>query len=356
MCGSCHDIVLPSPPAPAPVGGEPLELERTFLEWQSTLFRPGNDPQNPHGVTCVGCHMPPPARGADGIAAAGASRERKLHDHVMAGVDVALDGPFAGKSGLNAEQVQGFLDTTLRVASLCVEYEADAAEPERVRLLVDLDNVGAGHAFPSGASQDRRVWLDVRVLFDDALVYSSGLVEASDDVTAAGDPDLVLLRDDARKLDGSPAHMFWDIASVSRHTMPGVVTRVVGAPGYDATHLVRSFPRDASGWIAAPFDPARLRVELRVRMQAMGFDVLDDLVQSGHLAPEIRAGVEARTLLPNKNLARPELVARFPELARFGELSFEWSALTLDSPYFAKAATRTQGSSRFSCAGMNRAP
>ncbi|MFZ5895686.1 MAG: multiheme c-type cytochrome [Myxococcota bacterium] len=352
LCGACHDIVLPAPPARAPI-----ELERTFKEWQSTLFAPGNDPQNPAGVTCIGCHMPPPARGAEGAVAPGGSSRRKLHDHVFPGVDVALDGPFAGDaSELNSSQVQSFLDTTLRVVSLCVEYRADVDELNQIRLLVDIDNVGAGHSFPSGASQDRRAWLDVRVLVDGALVYSSGNLPDEVDVTTAADQDLVLFRDDARQSDGSPAHMFWDVATLTPHTLGGVVTRVVGAPGYDVTHAVRSYPRAANAWIDAPADAQRLRVELRIKVLPVGLDVLNDLVASGDLDPGVLANMKPRTLLPNRNLARPELVSRVPELARFNELSFEWSSLTLRSPYFAPASTRRQGSSMFSCVGMNRAP
>jgi hypothetical protein len=357
LCGACHDIVLPSPPAVAPLDGAPIELERTFREWQATLFAPNNDPLNPSGVTCVGCHMPPPARGAEGPAAPGTGRSRKLHDHVFAGVDVALDGPFAGAvDGLNEKQVQGLLDSTLSVPSLCVEYPADPSDQGRIRLLVDIDNVGAGHAFPSGASHDRRLWLDVRVLFDDRLVYSSGAGDVDGDAALLNDPELALFRDDVRKADGSPAHMFWDVASLDSHTIPGVVTRVVGAPGYGQTHAVRSYPRAPSQWIDAAHDPERLRVELRIWLRPVGLDVLDDLVASGHLSPSLRASVQKRVLLPNRSLAQPELVARFPELARFAELSFEWSSLTLSSPYFAPASTRNQGKSKLSCVGMKRGP
>ena len=35
-----------------------------------------------------------------------------------------------------------FLETTLRVARLCVEYQTDPADRQRIRVLVDLDNVG----------------------------------------------------------------------------------------------------------------------------------------------------------------------------------------------------------------------
>ena len=298
--------------------------------------------------------MPPPQRGAEGVAASGAQRARKLHDHVFPGVDVALDGPFAASAEeLNAREVAGFSNSVLRVASLCVEHPVDSSD--RIRLLVDLDNVGAGHGFPSGAGQDRRLWVDVRVLVDGALVYASGNAQEGEQ-TPPRDPDLWLLGDEAKKSDGSPAHMFWDVASVTPHAMGGVVTRVVGAPAYDATHAVRAYPRAANGWIEAPFDPARLRVELRIHLLPIALEVLDDLVASGHLDPGVRARMTTRTLLPNLALARPELVAHFPELARFAEVSFEWSSLTLDSPYFAPASTRNQGSSELSCVGMNRGP
>jgi hypothetical protein len=355
LCGSCHDIVLPSPPAPEPTGGAPVELERTFAEWQKTLFAPGNLGSNPNGfTTCIGCHMPPPARGSQGEVAPRAGRKRRLHDHVMAGVDVTLDMPAAGQApNLNEQRVQGFLDTTLR-ARMCVEYSLDTEDRDRIRLLVDLDNVGAGHAFPSGASQDRQAWVDVRVLLDETEVYSSGAAAEGEDPGALPDPSFWQFRDRASKSDGSPAHMFWDVAAVSDGTIPGPVTRVASQPGYDKTHAVRSFPRGVGSWIDAPYDPERLRVELRVRVQPIAYDVLDDLVASGHLGKPVRDAMRARTLLLNKSFARPELVAKTPELARFNELSFEWSPLTLNSAFFNKS-TRPNGVTELSCVEMIRA-
>jgi hypothetical protein len=356
LCGSCHDIVLPSPPAPAPTHGQPVELERTFAEWQKTLFAPGNLGSNPNGITtCVGCHMPPPARGAQGEAAPGTGRQRRLHDHVMAGVDVALypqGEPAPAGAALNEQRVQAFLDTTLR-AQLCVEHALDSADLARIRVLVDLDNVGAGHHWPSGAAQDRQAWVDLRVLVDETLVYSSGATAEGEDPTTGSDPDLWLFRDEAKKSDGSPAHMFWEIASVESNGIPGPATRVATQPGYDQTHAVRKFPRALNSWIDAPFDAERLRVELRVRIQPIGYDVLDDLVATGHLQPSIRDAMRSRTLLLNKSFARPELVARTPALARFNELSFEWSKLTLNSAFFSQSI-RPNGITEYSCVEMIR--
>jgi hypothetical protein len=298
--------------------------------------------------------MPAPARGATGSVAPGGPSTRSLHDHLFPGVDSARQA--AATPDPNDDAVQGFLETTLRVARLCVEYPADPSDRKRIRVLADLDNVGAGHAWPSGAAQDRRAWVDLRVLVDEQVVYTSGEPAAGSDVLANGDPDLWLFRDRAQKSDGSDAHMFWDVAQIDPDTIPGPLTRVVGAPGYDNTHAVREYPKALDAWIDAPFDPARVRVELRLRLQAIGYDVLDVLVASGHLAPALRNAMTDRTLLLNRTLARPELVAKTPGLARFAKVSFEWSALTLGSPYFAAPSTRTQGTTQYSCAGMNRAP
>ncbi len=360
LCGSCHDIRLPSPPGPATPSGEPVALERTFAEWQQTLFAPGHDALNTSGISCVGCHMPAPARGAVGALVPSGPSQRRLHDHLFPGVDRASPRAASLIPGANPASneaaVQGFLDTTLRVARLCVEYPTDPGDRQRIRVLADLDNVGAGHFWPSGAAQDRRAWVDLRVLVDEHVVYASGEPPAGTDLLALQDPDLWLFRDRAQKADGTDAHMFWDVAQIQAGTIPGPITRVVGAPGYDATHAVRSFPKAPDAWIDAPFDPERLRVELRLRVQAIGFDVLDDLVASGHLEQAERDAMLDRTLLMNRSLAREELIARTPGLARFGELSFEWSRMTLNSPYFAAPATRNAGTTEFLCAGMNRAP
>lgn len=361
LCGSCHDIELTSPPSPTPIAGTPVELERTFAEWQSSVFAPNHDANNPNGVSCIGCHMPAPARGAVGKIFPSGPANRNLHSHLFPGVDVALsaspaDAETAENPPDNGAAVQAFLETTLRVARLCVEYQTDPTDRARIRVLVDLDNVGAGHYWPSGAAQDRRAWADLRVLVDDQVVYTSGEPAAGADVLALPDPDLWVLRDRALKEDGSEARMFWDVAQITPGTIPAPVTLVVGAPGYDNTHVVRNFPLALDSWIAAPFDQTRLRVELRLRVQAVGYDVLDDLVSSGHLDGAVRNAVTDRTLLLNRSLARPELVAGTPELSRFSEVSFEWSAFTLSSPYFAAPATRSMGTTQYLCAGMNRAP
>ncbi|MCA9642896.1 MAG: hypothetical protein KC492_19500, partial [Myxococcales bacterium] len=173
------------------------------------------------------------------------------------------------------ELIQRELNDTLR-AEICVAQLVDGAVME-----VTLENVSAGHRFPTGASQDRRVWVEVRAFSADTPVYESGVVDDQTAVSDLSDPDLWQLRDFAYGLQGQPVHMFWDIAKLESTTIPGPLTFDRSSPDYFATHVKRRYP-------GADSTPNQLsvmpdRVSVRVRLRPMGFDVLDDLIASGHL-------------------------------------------------------------------------
>lgn len=274
LCGSCHDIVLPSPPAPAAV-----HLERTYAEWQSTLF--AKEPAR-GGLTCGGCHMP----GRDGVAAdAPGVFARKVHGHGFPGVDVALD-PFP-EAEAQKTAIQTLLDTTLRL-QICVQQLPGTA---RVELL--LENVSAGHRWPSGAAQDRRAWVELRAFEQGSVSYESGVVAEGAPVTELSDPDLWLLRDRTKKSDGTDAHMFWEVASYDSNTIPGPVTFDKSDPDYFITHVTRRYPQQGS--ITGSPD----RVTARVRLRPVGLDVLDSLVKSGHLSASVADAIPTFDLLPN---------------------------------------------------------
>lgn len=261
-CGSCHDIVMPSPP-----GAAEIALERTFAEWQESLF--SKDPAQ-GGLSCASCHMP----GRDGIAAdAKGVKTRRVHAHTFPGVDVALtDFPHTDQQ---RALIQQELNDTLR-AEICVAQLVDGAVME-----VTLENVSAGHRFPSGASQDRRAWVEVRAFSGGSAVYESGVVQDQTAVSDLADPDLWQLRDFAFDAAGQPAHMFWDIAKLESTTIPGPVTFDRSDPDYFATHVKRRYPRADS--MPNQLTTMPDRVTVLVRLRPMGLDVLDDLVQSGHL-------------------------------------------------------------------------
>jgi Cytochrome c554 and c-prime len=361
LCGACHDIVLPSPPAPPPRDGRPVELERTFSEWQQSVFSFDGDGGN-IGLSCSGvCHMPPSpapfqARGPAAEKAGLVVGPRDLHEHLFPGADVALTPfPVTGDANDDAfleshhrSRIQFSLNNTVQVKEICVQ-EADETH---VRLTVQLENIGAGHFWPSGASHDRRAWVEVKAYLDGNLVYASGAVAPGEDVTTLGDPDLWLFRDELRGIGDKEPHMFWDIAESIPRMLPAPITRNPGLEDFYKNHRTREFPLARSQTIAAPLDRKRLRVTVLIRLQPMGFDVLDDLIASGHLDPGVRNKMPIFNLYPNLNHAiNPAVVRAMPELGRLAEVSFEWSEAIRSSGFFS-AVIKSAGD----CMVMKSAP
>jgi hypothetical protein len=246
LCGACHDVVTP--------GG--AHIERTFLEWTQSLYaKPGQ-------LACGKCHLD----GRDGLAADSKGVGiRRVHDHSMPSVDIALT-PFPEADAQRAA-VQRVLDGTL-ITKLCVKQT-----PLGIVADVTLDNAFAGHKFPSGANQDRRAWVELVATRGGATVFSSGVVPEKKAVTSIQDPNLWLLRDKIFGADGKEVHMFWQATRFEAEQLPAAVTNDPRDPAF--YHAVtRSF--------TLPTPPPD-KVSLRVRMRPLDFDVLDDLVASGDL-------------------------------------------------------------------------
>lgn len=253
LCGSCHDIVTP----------KGAHIERTFLEWQQSLF---SKPELGEPQSCSNCHM----RGRDDVAA---DYEgvflRRVHDHSMPGVDIAItDWP---EREAQRELVQKALDPTV-LPELCVF-------PEMGRIVVNLENVAAGHSFPSGSAPDRRAWIELVGYLGDEVVFESGVVgpdEAVVDV-AARDPQMWWLGDRLFDEDGEPTHFFWEAASYESNLLPAPVARSPLDPGYIDPHVAREFTD-------VPFVD---RVTLRIHIRPIGIDILRDLVDSGDFDPTL---------------------------------------------------------------------
>jgi len=252
MCGACHDIVTP-------LGAH---LERTYAEWQGTLFA-----IPPKGLSCQSCHMP----GKDGVASTVSTTPRRVHDHGFPALDVALTPGFPGVDAQRAA-IQNLLDSSLQ-SSLC--YDTGTR-----RFQVVLENVGAGHGFPSGSAVDRRVWVELSAQSNGATIFSTGRARGTALVEGT-DPDLWLLRDCLFDVQGRERHMFWEAATVTTNQLPGSVVMTVNDPSsFSRTHVARTFP--ASG--ALPVAPDR--IDLVVHVQPVGDDVVADLVASGDLAAD----------------------------------------------------------------------
>jgi hypothetical protein len=255
MCGACHDIV--APPGAA--------IERTYAEWQSSIFA---DPDG--GETCAQCHMnqgtsPRPIAQAPNVG------PREYHAHDFPAVDVALAPGFPNASA-ERQSTATFLQTTLQTA-LCVTQQGG------VRVIVD--NVSAGHFFPSGASQDRRAWAEVIASKSgQGVIYQSGVVpDGTPVVSVQNDPDLWLLRDCMFDANKKSVDMFWQAATSEGNELTMPVTNDKTDKRYYQTHVYQNYPRALNATLPQVPD----QVTVRIRLQPIGLDVLDDLVSTQDL-------------------------------------------------------------------------
>ncbi|HEU4733562.1 MAG TPA: multiheme c-type cytochrome, partial [Kofleriaceae bacterium] len=225
ICGSCHDVVTP----------RGVALERTYQEWQTTFF---SEPDPLHHLTCGACHM---ASSTDVIADAPGldvkSRMHGFHEHQWPAIDQALT-PFP-ETDAQAAGIQRDLDPAIAIVSPAplgsnVQPGGICLDPPDT-LSVRIDSIGTAHAWPSGAAQDRRAWLEVIAVDKDGNdVFHSGVVPDGIDPEQINDDTLLGLWDRAFKDDGTPAHFFWDVATVdSSNLLRPPVTLDKNSPAFD---------------------------------------------------------------------------------------------------------------------------
>ena len=269
LCGSCHDVV----------NAHGVKLERTFLEYQDSLFGktgPGFD-------TCGGCHMP----GRPGRAAEGADLRtplRTVHEHLWPGVDVALS-PFPDREAQRLA-VECALGLNARFYSVTLSPLGE--------LLVKIET-SAGHHQPSGAAFDRRLWLEV-IVYDQAgaVLFESGVIQDGEledkPLGAPGyDPHLALFRDWLYDANGKPTHMFWEAAPSPEYPRGLASLTLPAALQVNTAHTLDARYR--------LLDAARVaRVQLRLRIRPIGVDVLQDLIGSGDLDPQVLAALPTFSL------------------------------------------------------------
>jgi hypothetical protein len=245
LCGACHAVT----------NDHGLEVERTLDEWRTTSYAAPATLR-----TCGRCHMAETVAPASDLPG---SPLRPVHDHAMPALDLGAGTP------AELALVQQILDPTLQ-ARLCVVPTDGGAD-----VSVTIENALVGHDWPSGATQDRRAWIEIVAYEGNAMVQTSGLVPDNQPVIAdGGSPPLVLtqsLFDDA----GLPTLFMWNAASGRP---------VLLAPGTaDPTNAAQT----VSIHVAASVD----RVTSSVRIRPVDLDVLGALVASGDLSADAGAPV-----------------------------------------------------------------
>lgn len=273
LCGSCHDIVTPAG----------VHLERTFAEWKATIFA---DPKPTQHLSCGSCHMvvrDGPIAEVDGLDVP--QRPFGRREHTFPGIDVALT-PWPGID-VQAAAIRRDLRALL-IPRLCVQ------PTDGGRIDVRLDNVGAGHMFPSGATVDRRAWVEVIAWdADGAVVFSSGVIPAETpqlDPEDLDDPNLWMMGTPAFDAAGAPTELFWQIVRLDHPgtLLPPAVTTDPADPRY--YHAIeRSYP--VVGLLARI-----ARVRARVLVRPVPMRLIADLLDSGHLTVDLRPRVPTHVL------------------------------------------------------------
>jgi hypothetical protein len=250
LCGACHAVT----------NLHGVEVERTIDEWRATSYARAPDLR-----TCGRCHMAE----TTGVAAdVPGAPSRPVHAHAMPAID--------WNAGSADEQtlVQRFLDPSID-ARLCVVPGDGGAE-----VTVTVENALVGHAWPSGATQDRRAWLEIVGYRQGAMIYASGVVVDGVSLDASPVPPLLVWRERLSDELGAPTAFLWNAWSAQADLLAPATA--------DPENAVRS--------ATVVLDAAVDRVTSRVRVRALDHDVADALVASGDLAPGVAAALPTLTV------------------------------------------------------------
>jgi cytochrome c554/c'-like protein len=336
LCGACHDVVLP--------GG--LELERTYQEWSHSAFGPERAASEGALLSCAGCHMPETNEPVVAAGTTGSEPRPGMHDHTNPAVDVALapfprSGDEAADRAAEADQrarVRALLDTSLGV-EVCVQ----ALAGDTSAIFVTLENASAGHSFPSGAAQDRRVWVELRARRGDALLFESGDAGPGDPGAPIADDDTWSFMDRIYDEDDRPTTHFWNARRIESSLIPAATTFDPAARDFLNNHVTRRYPRSRDAAIPGVPD----RVEVVVRVRPIGLEILEDLERSGHLARELIDAAPTFDIIPNRHLAE------HPALSNLAAVTFEWSGSVKDSGLFSTRILRDEAYAK-DCVGSIR--
>lgn len=254
MCGACHDVVT----------NTGLHLERGYEEWLVTQYATDTPGLR---QTCGNCHMD----GRDGRAVDDPEAPmRRLHDHSFPAVDTALVD-FPGRDELAADVQQALDPVVLSALTVCT-----GAKGVEARLV--LENVAAGHGFPSGAAQHRRAWVEIEASVGDTTLLHVGDLDA-DTPVPLDDPELWAFGDQLYDADGAPVHLAWE-------GYTNVASQLQGLTEGVDVHARRT-------WILSE---APDTVTARIHLRPFDVDILQTLVDSGDLDATVADAVPTWTL------------------------------------------------------------
>jgi hypothetical protein len=207
LCASCHTVIHP-------VNG--LRIESTYAEWKASVYAE-------KGIQCQDCHMRSVADAArvaetlQPVVVKGPrvhnGAEREIYSHYFVGGNSNTDRLSGGT--MQAAMAEERLKSAARI-ELVVPAKAAAGKDMAIEVVVR--NVAAGHNLPTGVTELRQMWIDLRV--SDAsgkTIFRSGQLDAAGELPADAVRFGAVAVNDAGKVTVRP----WEMARISwKHTIP----------------------------------------------------------------------------------------------------------------------------------------
>ncbi len=221
-CGTCHQVVHPT---------NGIELETTYGEWKASPYAKA-------GIVCQDCHMTDgltapggkyplgkPLRNPGKAASMGVQRPH-VSRHYFVGPNLMFS------QGPGAQALKKRSEALLRLAA-SVAVGSVIRTAGGLRVVVKVTNKGAGHSIPTGVTEIRQVWLEVRVA-DAAgrVLLHSGSRDKSDRIK----PGAVVYRTHVYDAKGRDTTLFW------RTVKKGRDRRIPPRKTLTETYQVKSTP------------------------------------------------------------------------------------------------------------------
>jgi len=270
FCASCHTVIHP-------VNG--LRIEHTYGEWKSSVYAE-------KGIQCQDCHM---RSVEDAVKVAetlqvvvvkgqrakdGAVRE--IHPHFFVGGNANADRLAGGT--MHAKMAEARLKSAAQIE---VKAPATATAGQNLPLEVVVHNIAAGHNLPTGVTELRQMWVDLRILDPTGkTVFRTGELNDRGELP----PDAIWFGAVAADSSGKATVKLWEMASFIRK-------RTVPPKGSLSEKVLASLPADLSGTVA---------VEATLLYRSASPRIVSEILGEDAFTPKIVEMAKTRTTVSLK--------------------------------------------------------
>lgn len=228
FCASCHSVIHP-------VNG--LRIESTYEEWKSSIYAK-------KGIQCQDCHMrsvedalkvaetlkPVVVKGQRAVG----GEPRTIHPHFFVGGNANVDRLAGGK--MHAAMAEKRLKTAAHI-ELKTSPKATAGKPLPLEIVIHNDS--AGHNLPTGVTELRQIWVDLRIVDENGkTLFRSGKLDEKGDLS----PGTIWFGAVAVDGSGQKTVKLWEMAQLTRK-------RAIPPKGAARATLSPSLPAGVSGEI-----------------------------------------------------------------------------------------------------------